>query len=358
MSGTDENPIYPTNYGGNAITYTNPYMTVEILDNMCDQIIDGSGITVTPCDVTWRSNPCIDAGDIVGIEDKDGNMLSTYVMERVMTVTGGLVETLHCYGETEVMHTLNKSPISTKFAQISQDVKDFAELINGTDGVFQFIDNGDGTNGGFTIYENGSQSWLRCTAGGLGISNDGGLTYTNAITKKGVMASSLKVVSNNGHTLLEADERLNGDEVHLQLGNINGNTFLLARTAISSGGVIEGQAIGSLTIYNPETNHRFFSVDCYPFNSGLTVCDPDTGYGTMSLQVFQQTVGNNTYSHGVLTINDPNDNTLGSVIIGNGGATGSLGYIGIKDENAVYHYLTVKPITISGTTYYVLASTS
>ena len=193
VSGTDENPIYPTNYGGNAITYTNPYMTVEILDNMCDQIIGQDGITVTPCDVTWRSNPCIDAGDIVGIEDKDGNMSSTYVMERVMSVTGGLVETLHCYGETEVMHTLNKSPISTKFAQISQDMKDVADLINITKGTFEFIENGDGTNSGFTIYENGTSSWLRCTAGGIGISEDGGLTYTNAITKAGVVASQLNV---------------------------------------------------------------------------------------------------------------------------------------------------------------------
>lgn len=230
VSGTDENPIYPTNYGGNAITYTNPYMTVEILDNMCDQIIGQDGITVTPCDVTWRSNPCIDAGDIVGIEDKDGNMSSTYVMERVVSVTGGLVETLHCYGETEVMHTLNKSPISTKFAQVSQDIKDFAELINGTDGVFQFIDNGDGTNGGFTIYENGTSSWLRCTAGGIGISPDGGLTYTNAITKNGVVASQLNVVA-NGHDILEAKLSFAGynneyEVPYIRFKNARGNQAL------------------------------------------------------------------------------------------------------------------------------------
>ena len=193
ISGTEENPLYPTYYGGNAITYTNPYITQKELDRLCEGLLQVDGITVTPCDVAWRSNPCVDAGDIVSVVDKDGNNLSTYVMERVVRVTGGLAEELHCYGETEVAHTLNKSPLVTKFKQVSQSVKDFAELINGTHGTFRFIENGDGTNGGFTIYENDDKAFLRCTAGGIGLSQDGGLTYTNAITKNGVVASQLNV---------------------------------------------------------------------------------------------------------------------------------------------------------------------
>ena len=360
VSGTDENPIYPTNYGGNAITYTNPYMTVEILDNMCDQIIDGSGITVTPCDVTWRSNPCIDAGDIVGIEDKDGNMLSTYVMERVMTVTGGLVETLHCYGETEVMHTLNKSPISTKFAQISQDVKDFAELINGTDGVFQFIDNGDGTNGGFTIYENGTSSWLRCTAGGIGISPDGGLTYTNAITKNGVVASQLDV-QNNGTSILKAYRAYN-NEPRLELKDVDGDDLFVVRGwRAPSGAMEEGVAID---LYSQTSNTTIYRLN--------TTTNGDTGYmdGTF------------------MTLDPPNGDTENGLNYGMQMSTTDVGlcsfrifnektpsldhirlavytdqnnvtqtYIGFRDATYGYKSLTIKPITVSGTTYYVLAST-
>ena len=185
VSGTDEMPVYPTNYGGNSITYSNPYITTEELDLICDEIIGQNGITVTPCDVTWRSNPCIDAGDIVSVEDKDGNMQPVYVMERVIRVTGGLAEELHCYGETEVAHTLNKSPLVTSFSnKINEAMKTASDYINNTKGTFEWIDNGDGTNGGFTIYEaDDTSSWLRCTAGGIGISADGGFTYTNAITK-------------------------------------------------------------------------------------------------------------------------------------------------------------------------------
>ena len=205
VSGTEENPIYPTYYGGNAITYTNPFITQSELDYLCEGLLQVDGITVTPCDVAWRSNPCVDAGDIVSVVDKDGNNLSVYVMERVVRITGGLAEELHCYGETETAHTLNKSPLVTSFNnKINEAIKTASDYINNTKGVFEWIDNGDGTNGGFTIYETADdQSWLRCTAGGIGISSDGGLTYTNAITKNGVTASQLDVVI-NGVTALKA----------------------------------------------------------------------------------------------------------------------------------------------------------
>ena len=337
VSGTDENPIYPTNYGGNAITYTNPYMTVEILDNMCDQIIDGSGITVTPCDVTWRSNPCIDAGDIVGIEDKDGNMSSTYVMERVMTVTGGLVETLHCYGETEVMHTLNKSPISTKFAQISQDVKDFAELINGTDGVFQFIDNGDGTNGGFTIYENGTSSWLRCTAGGIGISPDGGLTYTNAITKNGVVASQLNVQS-NGTTLFTIFESQVGIP-WLKMNDTDGNRILTLHSAQLAD---SEQMYSMLEVFNTNNDARTFLLTTTSL-SGEAVgmeMDINDALGSHALSL----ASHNTASN-YIRIFPPNSGSGGLIL----GCTQTGAYI-TMDGNSV----TFKTITINGTTYHLL----
>ena len=195
VSGTDENPVYATNYTGNAITYTNPYITVTELDRVCDELIGESGMTITPCDIQWRGDPRLDCGDIVQAEDKDGNYFPVYVMERVMNITGGLSETLHCYVETEVQKVLNKSPIVTKMTQIAKNNElSPADIINKTEGTFQFIDNGDGTNGGFTIYESDGNAFLRCTAGGIGLSQDGGLTYTNAITKEGVIASRLSVV--------------------------------------------------------------------------------------------------------------------------------------------------------------------
>ena len=123
VSGTEDSPVYPTSYSGNAIMYSNPYITQTELDRLCDNMLGNGNIVVTPCDVTWRSNPCVDAGDIVSIVDKDDNSLSLYVMERVMTVTGGLSETLHCYGMTETQQSLDTSPTTSMIANIPPYIK-------------------------------------------------------------------------------------------------------------------------------------------------------------------------------------------------------------------------------------------
>ena len=226
ISGTEENPVYPTSYSGNAITYSNPFIDVNELDLICDKIIGEDGITITPCDIAWRSDPRLDAGDIIHAEDKDGNYFPVYVMERVVNITGGLSETLHCYVETEIQKALNKSPLVTKLTAVSKTALEASDYINNTEGTFEFIDNGDGTNGGFTIYENGSSSWLRCTAGGIGISPDGGYTYTNAITKNGVVASRVDV-EKNGYPLYKIyyDETDDASEIEMYHPRTNKMVF-------------------------------------------------------------------------------------------------------------------------------------
>lgn len=123
VSGTEETPIYPTGYSGNPIVYANPYITQEEVDRLYANMFGNGDIVITPCDVTWRSNPCVDAGDIVSVVDKDGNNLSVYVMERVMRVTGGLSEELHCYGKTETAQELETSPTTSMIVNIPPYVK-------------------------------------------------------------------------------------------------------------------------------------------------------------------------------------------------------------------------------------------
>lgn len=272
VSGTEENPIYPTYYGGNAITYTNPFITQSELDYLCEGLLKVDGITVTPCDVAWRSNPCVDAGDIVSVVDKDGNNLSVYVMERVVRITGGLAEELHCYGETETAHVLNKSPLVTSFNnKINEAIKTASDYINNTKGVFEWIDNGDGTNGGFTIYEtDDDKSWLRCTAGGIGISADGGLTYTNAITKNGITASQIYVRNSGGDEIL----RVYYDDPTQQ---------------------------GWIRLNNPVTGVYGFDVSVTQYGSGLHLLRIDNGAETIGLS----TVGNSTSANAQIHIDDP-----------------------------------------------------
>lgn len=290
VSGTDENPVYATDYTGNAITYTNPYITVTELDRVCDELIGQSGLTITPCDIQWRGDPRLDCGDIVQAEDKDGNYFPVYVMERVMNITGGLSETLHCYVETEVQKVLNKSPIVTKMAQIAKNSElTPAYIINNTEGTFQFIDNGDGTNGGFTIYETeDGNSWLRCTAGGLGISSDGGLTYTNAITKEGVVATQLNV-QEDGNDVFEVYYDENALMSQMKMYH-----------PVSGGQIFRAYGGGLSSQHNGESS----------FNAGVTVTRPD---------------GVSLASMGGLYLTDQSD-TLSS-ISGTVSVTGGLGLL-------------------------------
>lgn len=371
VSGTDEEPLYPTSHSGNSITYTNPYITQEELDILNDAIFADGNMVVTPCDVAWRSNPCVDAGDIVGVTDKDGNNSLTYVMERVVRVTGGLAEDLHCYAETEVVHTLNKSPLVTKFAQLTNDIKESVNPIDATKGTFEFIDNGDGTNGGFTIYENGTNSWLRCTAGGLGISADGGLTYTNAITKNGVTASALNVKT-NGISVLQVYYSENSLSSWLLFNNphTGGRGFYVASTPEGSGihlykndGVTEILGLSS-----------YSSSDATSANDQLHIDDPRSGLSAVHLMSSVNET-NNAYSNSVSVygaLDDPSrtDSPLGVMMMSkyeSGTFTNrlALAYANTRNETAFFvesngtsnvtmyfsgHYASWQTKTINGVT--------
>lgn len=385
VSGTEENPIYPTYYGGNAITYTNPFITQSELDYLCEGLLQVDGITVTPCDVAWRSNPCVDAGDIVSVVDKDGNNLSVYVMERVVRITGGLAEELHCYGETEVAHTLNKSPLVTSFNnKINEAIKTASDYINNTKGVFEWIDNGDGTNGGFTIYEtDDDKSWLRCTAGGIGISADGGLTYANAITKNGVVATQLDVQA-DGTTILSSGA--SDASSYLRYSNADGKLLMNLYTSKSAIATTPDctrmmffdpyYATGAMMLYvgtstsadarvggsssvelynalNKATAVRLSStyVDDNTANrSSISLWD-SSGLSTYApIQLNVQRSGNNVNSS--VGLYDPSTNN-GVIRMVSSNDSGSLQ---VRSNNQTY-ILTLRSVNINGTTYYLLAST-
>ena len=372
VSGTDENPVYATSYSGNAITYTNPFITVTELDKVCDELIGEDGITVTPCDIAWRSDPRVDAGDIVYAEDKDGNYFPVYVMERVARITGGLAEDLHCYVETEVQKVLNKSPLVTKITNIARNSElSPAYIINNTVGTFEWIDNGNGTNGGFTIYEaDDTSSWLRCTAGGLGISADGGLTYTNAITKNGVTATQIDVNNASVDVMsvycdLDAHMatiRLNNPETGARGYDVNvtnyGSGFHLYRVDTGT------EVVGSSCIGNTSSANTQFHLD-----------DPDDGLSRVMLSTYKD------YSTGTANNHISVDGALGtradaktSAYMGSSlnssnvlinelylaNRSGSKVFsVSVSDDNSPLFYvdghtLTWKTFTISGTTYHVL----
>lgn len=421
VSGTDGNEVYPTSYSGNAITYTNPFITVTELDRVCDALIGTSGITVTPCDVEWRSNPCVDAGDLVYVVDKDMNLLPIYVMDRTVNVTGGLSEVTHCYGETEIAHTLNQSPMVKKINVAVSTAKVTADMINNTKGTMRMLLNEDGSNYGYEIVENDGVSWLRCTAGGLGLSNNGGLTYTNAITKDGVTASQLHVIR-SGVEVMSAGEGSNGFPELMLRDNEGDRLFRVALYEMGDGAVEDADIGAYLRLYNSDGNSLAYIGTIGNTTTGkvtgvsMQMYDPVVSTSTSTFAVFSQRstndTGGGTYLH--LTdpatnrhavslqtsyFDDPNNAPASGYIylwdtvhnrmkvrIGSYGsasqrvgclsffnyesdtsnremfsiyATGSATpYIAVYDSaNSVVRNLSLRSITINGTNYYMFAST-
>lgn len=185
-----------------------------------------------------------------------------------------------------------------------------ADVINNTKGVFEWIDEDeDGENEGFTIYESDGVAFLRCTAGGIGLSQDGGLTYTNAITKNGVIATNLSVVQ-NGATVLGVGV-YNGKPSFTIRDDSNNTIFQI----LTSGyGVNEG---ADLRLYNPITRESILYV-------GTTYRDSTIDGSSLRLADGVHTLGgvqllSNTYGH-YLTLNDDDGNAVFSVYVNHSGS--------------------------------------
>lgn len=243
-----------------------------------------------------------------------------------------------------------------------------ADYINNTKGTFEWIDNGDGTNGGFTIYEEGNQSWLRCTAGGLGISADGGLTYNNAITKDGVVASKLNV-QNNGIDVMKVQYYPEVPQGTIQLNNpITGaRGFDVNVTGYGSGYHLYRVDTGAETIGMSAVGNSSSA------NSMIHMDDPDTGETRILVSVYRDydsTNSSNTIDiYSPLTSSSKNAISLESSLSSSNVLTSALS-LSNRNGNDVFkvsvvdngtpsfyfdgHTLTWKTFTVNSTTYHVL----
>lgn len=213
-----------------------------------------------------------------------------------------------------------------------------ADYINNTKGTFEWIDNGDGTNGGFTIYENDDESsWLRCTAGGLGISSDGGLTYTNAITKNGIVASKL-AINVNGTTVMSTN--VFNNRPALCLYDAEGRMTLEILNTLTSA----DKSRAELKMYNPNNDVNMFLLSAgYAQGTGEIV--------STNMSIYKPSGEGGSFSVSV------SDDEARLVFFGQDGM--SKIRLGIDNNDNCFMYfggysLSIKTVTINGTTYRLL----
>lgn len=216
-SGTSDNMF--TSGSGAGISFENPFMTQEILDNIFDGLKD---VSYTPAQIKWRGNPAVEAGDIIIVEDHNGTARRIYVMEQTIQVGGGLYSEIKCYGESDAAVQFSTSPQAKKLQQVytklQSAIAEATRLLNGANGgIFEILDeDGDGINDGWIIHSADLLRFIKANVNGIGITQNGGATYEQAMTVDGINASAIRTGEMSAQRISVGDETL-GDVFSVDL---------------------------------------------------------------------------------------------------------------------------------------------
>ena len=149
-TGTKDNPIIRgEGANGTEISFENPYITDAMADKVYADFLD---LTYTPCQVKWRGNPAVQAGDIVSVPDKDGIYHKVLVMSQSVKIGGGLNSTIDCKGKSDTKSSFSNSFETTaqkferKYKELEQAILDATSAITGNSGGYVKVrdTNGDG----------------------------------------------------------------------------------------------------------------------------------------------------------------------------------------------------------------------
>lgn len=190
-----------TSGNGTGLFFSNPFGSQTLVDNILTKV---NGFTYYPMSCEWRGFPAIRGGDTVYLEQKDNTLLPSFLMEQVLSVESGMKSKVSA-NKTEEDQYFAESPtakaISKAYNNIKSALEEATSLINSAKGgIFRLTDsNSDGINDGYVIASDATMSNVTdCIVAnyeGIGLSSDGGQTYTTAITHHGINAD----VINTGH---------------------------------------------------------------------------------------------------------------------------------------------------------------
>ena len=115
--------------GSYGFNFENPYITT-LTD--AQRILDlYKSIKIMPCKVKHRGNPCIDCGDIIRVEDKNGTMQNLYVLSQTFSVSGGFNSTIDCSLKTDSKEDFISTPSNRKVTQVYTDFENAYQDIIG-----------------------------------------------------------------------------------------------------------------------------------------------------------------------------------------------------------------------------------
>lgn len=179
---------------GVGISFENPFITQDQLDAIASRL---GVFSYMPSQLKWRGNPAIEAGDIVFVQTDDSVYSPVYVMEQTLRISGGMHSEIKCYGQSESDIKFSTSPTQKKLQQVyttlQQAIKEATSLLQGSNGgVFELLDEDkNGINDGWIIHSVDGRKFIKANVNGIGITIDGGATFTEALTPEGLNASAV-----------------------------------------------------------------------------------------------------------------------------------------------------------------------
>lgn len=142
-TGTQDNPIVRgSGANGLNINFENPYITSAMAD---DIYIKVNNFTYTPCQLKWRGNPAVQAGDMLQTFDKDSNPHNVLVMSQSLKVGGGCNANIECKGKSETT-----SEFSNKFESTSKKIERVYSTLE--QAILDATNQITGNKGGYVVF--------------------------------------------------------------------------------------------------------------------------------------------------------------------------------------------------------------
>lgn len=273
-TGTNDAPIVRgEGANGTNISFENPYITEEMADDIFAAI---NHFSYTPCQIKWRGDPAVQAGDIVHALDKDGILHTVLVMNHSFKVGGGCNATIDSKGSNATKSEFTNSyesvgqKIERMYSTLERAILDATNAITGNKGGYvKMLDtDGDGSPDEIVISDlpdltTATKVW-RWNKEGLGYAyNPAGNAYSGPY-----------------RTAMTSDGQINADFIttgHLSANRISveshdGNGVLTDYIHFGDGYLVFGEADNAITLklendkiafYNGETRIAYFSNNSF-----------------------------------------------------------------------------------------------
>lgn len=200
VTDSNESSVVFTAGSGESLTYQNPYITQEKVNEIYNRI---KGFEYCIGEIKWRGDQDVRAGDLVKIETKTGEHVLFPVMEYSMTFDGGMVAESSSYSYIVDNNVMGTAPTEKKIVKLYNNLTETFKKqtgivkLNAKGGFYRLlIDDETGFPYGWIVSDSEeitetTKGWM-WTKGGLMHSSDGFRTADKvAFTEDGQLSAEM-----------------------------------------------------------------------------------------------------------------------------------------------------------------------